>query len=49
VQNAIERAVLDAAPEVSRVEVAGVVGELSPQPLQIGIRCPDGLVGAIER
>lgn len=49
VHNAIERAVLDAAPEVVRVEVAGVVTSHSPQLLQIGIRCPDGLVEAIGR
>jgi Fe-S cluster biogenesis protein NfuA len=47
VQNAIERAVLTAAPEVIRVEVAGVRAEPSPQLLQIGIRCPDGLAEAI--
>lgn len=49
VQNAIERAVLNAAPEVVRVEVAGVVAPAAPQLLQIGIRCPDGLVEAIGR
>jgi len=49
VNNAIERAVLDAAPEVLRVEVEGVVEAPSTQLLQIGMRCPDGLVEAVGR
>jgi Fe-S cluster biogenesis protein NfuA len=49
VHNAIEHAVLDAAPEVVGVEVAGAVASPSPHLLQIGIRCPGGLVEAIGR
>jgi Fe-S cluster biogenesis protein NfuA len=49
VQNAVERAVLEAAPEVVAVHVEGMV---APQPatpglLQIGMRCPDGLIEAV--
>jgi Fe-S cluster biogenesis protein NfuA len=49
VHNAVERAVLDAAPEVVSVHVEGVV---EPKPsssglLQIGMRCPDGLAEAV--
>jgi Fe-S cluster biogenesis protein NfuA len=47
VNNAIERAVLDAAPEVIRVEVEGVVEQKPSQLLQIQMRCPDGLVEAL--
>jgi Fe-S cluster biogenesis protein NfuA len=44
VHNAVERAVLEAAPELTGVEVEGVV---EPKPLlQISMRCPDGLVEA---
>jgi Fe-S cluster biogenesis protein NfuA len=44
VHNAVERAVLEAAPELTGVEVEGVV---EPKPLlQISLRCPDGLVEA---
>lgn len=49
VHNAVEKAVLDAAPEVVGVHVEGMVQE---QPktsglLQIGMRCPDGLAEAV--
>ncbi|MCU1655454.1 MAG: hypothetical protein JWO57_110 [Pseudonocardiales bacterium] len=49
VHTAVERAVLDAAPEVSRVEVEGMVEAKpsTPQLLQIGMRCPDGLAEAV--
>lgn len=47
VSNAVERAVLEAAPEVVRVEVAGVVAPSTSPLLQIGMRCPDGLVEAV--
>jgi Fe-S cluster biogenesis protein NfuA len=47
VHNAVERAVLEAAPEVRRVEVEGMVTEPAPQLLQIGMRCPDGLAEAV--
>jgi len=46
--SAIERAVLDAAPEVSGVDVQGVVeppARSSPL-LQVGMSCPDGLAEA---
>ncbi len=44
VHYAVERAVLEAAPELTGVEVEGVV---APKPLlQISMRCPDGLVEA---
>jgi len=44
---AIERAVLDAAPEVSGVDVQGVVEPTRSSPLlQIGMSCPDGLAEA---
>jgi Fe-S cluster biogenesis protein NfuA len=50
VHQAVERAVLDAAPEISAVAVEGVV---EPAPttsglLQIGRRCPDGLIEAVQ-
>jgi Fe-S cluster biogenesis protein NfuA len=49
VRNAIERAVLEAAPEVTSVDVAGMVEEKpsSSGLLQIGRRCPDGLAEAV--
>jgi len=49
VENAIERAVLEAAPEVIGVHVEGVVEPKpsSPGLLQIGMRCPDGLAEAV--
>ncbi len=49
VHDAVERAVVEAAPEVRRVDVAGLVESTQPQLLQIGIRCPDGLVEAVAR
>ncbi|MEP7179861.1 MAG: NifU family protein [Pseudonocardiales bacterium] len=45
VHNAVERAVLEAAPEVGAVVVEGMVAE--PQLLQIQLRCPDGLAEAV--
>ena len=45
VHSAVELAVLEAAPEVSGVEVEGMV-EPKPALLQIGMRCPDGLADA---
>ncbi|MEO6886920.1 MAG: NifU family protein [Jatrophihabitantaceae bacterium] len=49
VHTAVEKAVLDAAPEVSSVHVEGMV-EPAPAPpgglLQIGRRCPDGMAEA---
>lgn len=48
VHDAVERAVLAAAPEVNRVEVEGMVEPATkPQLLQIGMRCPDGLAEAV--
>jgi Fe-S cluster biogenesis protein NfuA len=49
VHNAVERAVLEAAPEVLSVHVEGVVEPkpASPGLLQIGMRCPDGLAEAV--
>jgi Fe-S cluster biogenesis protein NfuA len=47
VHSAVERAVLEAAPEVARVEVEGMVEPGAGQLLQIGIRCPDGLIEAV--
>lgn len=49
VHAAVEQAVLDAAPEVSSVEVEGMVERNAdtPQLLQIQMRCPDGLAGAV--
>jgi Fe-S cluster biogenesis protein NfuA len=49
VHNAVERAVLDAAPEVVSVHVEGVVEPkpASPGLLQIGMHCPDGLAEAV--
>jgi Fe-S cluster biogenesis protein NfuA len=45
VHNAVERAVLEAAPELTGVEVEGVV---APKPLlQIQLSCPPGLVEAV--
>jgi Fe-S cluster biogenesis protein NfuA len=42
VQSAIERAVLDAAPDVARVDVEGMVAPQAKAPLlQIGMRRPD--------
>lgn len=46
VHSAVERAVLDAAPEVTVVDVEGMV-EPKPALLQIGMRCPDGLAQAV--
>lgn len=46
VHTAVERAILDAAPEVMSVAAEGVV-EPTPQLLQIGMRCPDGLAEAV--
>ncbi|MDP9117570.1 MAG: NifU family protein [Actinomycetota bacterium] len=49
VRNAVERAVLEAVPEVVGVEVEGMVEEKPATPglLQIGMRCPDGLAEAV--
>lgn len=47
VHDAVERAVLDAAPEVACVEVEGMVTAAKPALLQIGMRCPDGLAEAV--
>jgi Fe-S cluster biogenesis protein NfuA len=49
VHNAVERAVLEAAPEVVSVHVEGVVEPKAASPglLQIGMRCPDGLAEAV--
>jgi Fe-S cluster biogenesis protein NfuA len=49
VQNAVERAVLDAAPDVVAIHVEGVVEPKPATPglLQIGMRCPDGLAEAV--
>jgi Fe-S cluster biogenesis protein NfuA len=49
VHQAVERAVLDAAPEVTSVEVEGMVVEKPTTSglLQIGMRCPDGLAEAV--
>jgi len=49
VQNAVERAVLEAAPEVVRIHVEGMVAPKPETPglLQIGMRCPDGLIEAV--
>jgi Fe-S cluster biogenesis protein NfuA len=49
VHNAVERAVLEAAPDVVSVHVEGMVEEKAPTPglLQIGMRCPDGLAEAV--
>jgi Fe-S cluster biogenesis protein NfuA len=49
VHNAVERAVLEAAPEILSVEVEGMVehpATTSPL-LQIQMRCPDGLAAAV--
>jgi Fe-S cluster biogenesis protein NfuA len=49
VHTAVERAVLEAAPDVLSVEVEGMV-EQKPATsglLQIGMRCPDGLAEAV--
>lgn len=49
VQNAVERAVLEAAPDVVSIHVEGMVEAKPATPglLQIGMRCPDGLAEAI--
>ena len=49
VQNAVERAVLDAAPDVVGIHVEGMVAPKPATPglLQIGMRCPDGLAEAV--
>jgi Fe-S cluster biogenesis protein NfuA len=49
VRSAVERAVLEAAPEVSGVEVEGMVEDKPTTSglLQIGMRCPDGMVEAV--
>jgi Fe-S cluster biogenesis protein NfuA len=47
VHSAIERAVLEAAPEVVRVQVEGMVAAGTGHLIQIGIRCPDGLIEAV--
>jgi Fe-S cluster biogenesis protein NfuA len=49
VHTAVERAVLEAAPEVLSVEVEGMVEEKPATSglLQIGMRCPDGLAEAV--
>jgi len=49
VQNAVERAVLVAAPDVVGVHVEGMVAPKPATPglLQIGMRCPDGLAEAV--
>jgi Fe-S cluster biogenesis protein NfuA len=49
VQNAVERAVLEAAPDVVSINVEGMVEAKPSTPglLQIGMRCPDGLAEAV--
>jgi Fe-S cluster biogenesis protein NfuA len=49
VKNAVERAVLEAAPDVVSIAVEGMVAEKPATPglLQIGMRCPDGLAEAV--
>lgn len=49
VQNAVERAVLEAAPDVVSIHVEGMVEPKPATPglLQIGMRCPDGLAEAV--
>lgn len=49
VQGAVERAVLDAAPDVVAIHVEGMVAPppASPGLLQIGMRCPDGMIEAV--
>jgi Fe-S cluster biogenesis protein NfuA len=49
VHTAVERAVLEAAPDVVSVHVEGMVEPKPPTPglLQIGMRCPDGLAEAV--
>ena len=49
VQNAVERAVLEAAPDVVGIHVEGMVAPKPATPglLQIGMRCPDGLAEAV--
>jgi Fe-S cluster biogenesis protein NfuA len=49
VHDAVERAVLEAAPDVVSVHVEGMVEPKPATPglLQIGMRCPDGLVEAV--
>jgi Fe-S cluster biogenesis protein NfuA len=49
VHEAVERAVLEAAPDVVSVHVEGMVEPKPATPglLQIGMRCPDGLAEAV--
>jgi Fe-S cluster biogenesis protein NfuA len=49
VKNAVERAVLEAAPDVVSIHVEGMVEEKPATPglLQIGMRCPDGMAEAV--
>lgn len=49
VHDAVERAVLEAAPDVVSVHVEGMVEAKPATPglLQIGMRCPDGLTEAV--
>ena len=48
VRTAVERAVLEAAPEVRAIDVEGMVATPAPSPLlQIQLRCPDGLAEAV--
>ncbi|HZZ97249.1 MAG TPA: NifU family protein [Jatrophihabitantaceae bacterium] len=47
VHSAVERAVLEAAPEVTSVKVEGMVEAKPAQLLQIGMHCPDGLADAV--
>jgi Fe-S cluster biogenesis protein NfuA len=49
VKNAVERAVLEAAPDVVSISVQGMVEPKPATPglLQIGMRCPDGLAEAV--
>lgn len=50
VHDAVERAVLAAAPEVVSVHVEGMVELARPtQLLQIGMRCPDGMAEVVGR
>lgn len=49
VKNAVERAVMEAAPDVIAIDVEGMVEPkpVTPGLLQIGMRCPDGLAEAV--
>jgi Fe-S cluster biogenesis protein NfuA len=47
VRTAVERAVLQAAPEVRAIDVEGMVAPPSSPLLQIQLRCPDGLAEAV--